>query len=218
MMTKRMKSHSETRKIVMDYKTLAGISLGILVIFFTGCTNTKLPPNKIYNLEISKDCCKNQFKKQKLTLKVLEPVANKHLNNTAIYYSDDKYRLQTYKLSRWSDFPTKMILEVITAKLDESNLYNNIITSYIYAASDYTLQSELLEFKQIINNKDSFVKLKIKFYLIQDDDRKNVISKIFNYTNRCDTIDAYGSVEAQNRSIEQLVKDLSIWLNKNTKE
>ena len=202
----------------MHNKVLATIIINVFTIIFIGCSNTKLPPNKIYNLQTSKNCCKNEFKKQKLTIKILEPVANKHLNNTAIYYSNARYRLQTYKLSKWSDFPTKMILEVITAKLDELNLYNNITTSYIYAKSDYVLQSELFEFKQIINQKNSYVKLKIKFYLIQNDKRKNIISKIFNYKTKCNTIDAYGSVEAQNRSIEQLVQDLSIWLHENTKE
>ena len=123
------------------------IGLFILLIVFNGCVNIILPANKIYNLSLTEDCCKNGFKKQKLTLKILEPVTSKHLNNTAIYYSNDKYRLQTYKLSKWSDFPTKMILEVLTTKLDGLNLYENITTSYIYAKSDYTLQSELLEFK-----------------------------------------------------------------------
>ena len=194
------------------------ISIFSFVIVFTGCVNTTLPANKVYNLSTTEDCCKNGFTKQKLTLKILEPVASKHLNNTSIYYSHDKYRLQTYKLSKWSDFPTKMMLEVLTTKLDGLNLYDNITTSYIYAKSDYTLQSELLEFKQIIDNGNSYVKLKIKFYIIEDSDRKNIISRTFSYKTACNTTDAYGAVEAQNESLKLLINDLSHWLYKYTKE
>ena len=199
-------------------KLLKFLALVSFTTLFTGCLNTTLPANKIYNLSVTEDCCKNGFTKQNLTLKILEPVASKHLNNTSIYYSEDKYRLQTYKLSKWSDFPTKMMLEVLTTKLDGLNLYENITTSYIYATSDYTLQSELLVFKQIIDNGNSYVKLKIKFYIIKDNNRKNIVSRTFSYKTICRTTNAYGAVEAQNESLKLLIKDLSEWLYKYTKE
>ena len=198
-------------------KLLKIIGLVSFITIFTGCVNTTLPANKVYNLYTTGDCCNNGFTKQKLTLKILEPVTSKYLNNTSIYYSSDKYRLQTYKLSKWSDFPTKMILEVLTTKLDGLNLYENITTSYIYAKSDYTLQSELLEFKQIIDNGNSYVMLKIKFYIIEDN-RKNIVSRTFSYKTKCNSTNAYGAVEGQNKSLELLIKDLSEWLYKYTKE
>ncbi|MEA3498135.1 MAG: ABC-type transport auxiliary lipoprotein family protein [Campylobacterota bacterium] len=193
------------------------VTIGVFILFFAGCTNGNLPPLKTFKLESSKDCCKIKENRQKLTIKILEPVTNKHLNTTAIYYSRDKYLLQTYKLSKWSDYPVKMILEVLNSKLDELNLYDNIITSHIYSNSDYTVQSELISFQQNIENSKSYVNLKIKFYLIKNDKEKRVISKTFNYKVLTNSIDSYGAIEAFNKSIDLLVNELSFWLSNNTK-
>ena len=202
----------------MNKNVIKNTFIVALILFLSGCSNTILPPLKTFNLQASKDCCKKSLNKQKLTIKILEPTTNKYLNTTSIYYSSDKYRLQTYKLSRWSDYPTKMILDVLTSKLDELNLYENITTSKIYAASDYTLQSELFEFKQVITKSEAFVKLKIKFYIIKTNNDKKIISKIFEYKTKCDTVDAYGAIKALNNSIDLLINNLSLWIYNNTKE
>ncbi len=197
--------------------TKQNIVIGLMILLFTGCTNVKLPAIKTFTLEVSKECCKTKKEKQHLTIKVLEPVTNKHLNTTSIYYSKDKYLLQTYKLSKWSDYPVKMILETINSKLDELNIYDNIITSHIYAKSDYILQSELIDFKQSIVKSKSYINFKIKVYLIKSGKTQEVISKIFKYQVPCNSVDAYGGVESFNKSMDLFINDLSSWLYENTK-
>jgi len=200
-------------------KIKSSILFGIITSVFVGCTGITLPPLKTFTLESTKECCiKNKLNKQNLTIKVIEPIATKHLNTTNIYYSDNKYLLETYKLSKWGDYPTKMILKVLTSKLDELNLYNNIITSQIYAKSNFTLQSELLEFRQIIDNSKARIKFKIKFYLLKNSIKKEIFSKTFKYQIKCNSVNAYGAIDALNKSMDLLINDLSIWLQNNTKE
>ncbi len=201
----------------MMTKMIKIISTGLMILIITGCTNVKLSAIKTFNLEVSKQCCKIDKNKQPLTIKILEPVTNKYLNTTSIYYSKDKYLLQTYKLSRWSDYPVKMILEAMSSKLDDLDIYNNVITSHIYAKSDYILQSELISFKQTVFESKSHVDLKIKVYLINSDKTQKIISKIFQYQVPCDSVNAYAGVESFNKSIELFINDLSSWLYKNTK-
>jgi ABC-type uncharacterized transport system auxiliary subunit len=193
------------------------IFISSIFLLFTGCTDVQLPAMKTFNLEVSENCCKIDKEKQHLTIKILEPATNKHLNTTSIYYSKNKYLLQTYKLSKWSDYPVKMILETISSKLDDLNIYDNIITSHIYANSDYILQSELIDFKQSVIKSKSYVNLKIKVYLIKNDKTKKIISKVFQYQVPCNSINAYAGVESFNKSIELFINDLSSWLYKNTK-
>jgi ABC-type uncharacterized transport system auxiliary subunit len=198
-------------------KFIQKISIGIIILLFTGCYSVILPALKTFSLSVTEDCCKSNKKRQNLTIKILEPVTNKHLNNVSLYYSKDKYLLQTYKLSKWSDYPVKMILQEVSSKLDQLGIYDNIITSHIYSNFNYILQSELLDFKQNINDKESYIRLRIKFYLIKNNRKKRVVSRTFNYKIKCNSIDAYGSVEAYNKSINLLINDLSSWLYKNTK-
>lgn len=194
------------------------ITIAIFVLFLSGCSNKTLPPLKTYHLTPSEKCCDNNFTQKPLTLQILEPTTNKYLNSTSLYYSDNKYQLQTYKLSKWSDYPTKMILEVLISKLDELNMYQNITTNNIYAKADYILQSELFDFKQVIEKNDSFILLKIKFYLIDEDDLDQAVSKTFSYKIKSNTINAYGAIEAFNKACDLMLKDLALWLDTHSKE
>lgn len=188
-----------------------------IIVLLSGCVNKTLPPLKTFNLIADKECCKSKFNQQEITLQILEPSTNKYLNSTSLYYSDDKYLLQTYKLSKWSDYPTKMLQEVMLSKLDELNLFNNIITNTIYAKPDYILQSELFDFKQIIENNKSHILFKIKFYLIDEDRNDNMVSKTFSYKIATKSIDAYGAIEGFNNGVNLMLNDLSQWLYNNTK-
>lgn len=190
--------------------------LGLLV--FSGCMSRTLPPLKTFHLDSAKECCKKDFETISKILQVLEPTTNKYLNSTSLYYSDNKYQLETYKLSKWSDYPSKMILEVLISKLDELNLYKNVITNNIYSKPHFILQSELFDFKQILEDESSFVKFRIKFYLIDGNNQQKIESKTFDYKVKCETTDAYGAIKAFNKSIDLLLNDLSLWLYVNTKE
>jgi ABC-type uncharacterized transport system auxiliary subunit len=110
-----------------------------------------------------------------------------------------------------------MILEVILSKLDQLNLFENITTNNIYAKPNYILQSELFDFKQVIENDQSYALFQIKFYLINDENMSDVISKTFHYKIKSDTIDAYGAITALNKCTHLMLNDLSLWLYENTK-
>ena len=88
------------------------------------------------------------------------------------------------------------------------------VVDHFYEIGTYLLE----QLNQIIDNENSYVKLKIKFYIIEDSDRKNIISRTFSYETACNTTNAYGAVEAQNESLKLLINDLSHWLYKYTKE
>jgi cholesterol transport system auxiliary component len=199
-------------------KKLTPIILILLILIFSGCSNKTLPPLKTYNLTANEKCCEKSLDQKDLTLQILEPTTNKYLNSTSLYYSDDQYLLQTYKLSKWSDYPTKMLLEVILSKVDQLNMFKNITTNTIYAKPDYVLQSELFDFKQTVIDQESNVNFKIKFYLIDEQDYANAVSKTFTYKVNSESVNAYGAIKALNKATNLMLKDLSIWLANNTKE
>lgn len=202
----------------MKIKSYSYLFAIIAIVFLSGCGQKTLPPLKTYNLSVDEKCCNEIFRQKDVTLQILEPTTNKYLNSTSLYYSDNKYLLETYKLSKWSDYPTKMILEIALSKLDQLNLFKNITTNTIYAKPDYVLQSELFDFKQVVDDKKSYILFKIKFYLLDEKDYNNVVSKTFDYKVTAESVDAYGAIKAFNKASNLMLTDLSQWLNTNTKE
>lgn len=186
----------------------------IVAFFISGCLTKTLPPVKSYYLTNDSKCCEKTFETKPLTVQIIEPMTNKYLNTTSIFYSENKYELHEYKLSKWSDYPTKMIHDILLSHLDNLNLFENVITDTVHAKADYILQGELFDLKQIIEDNSSYVLFKIKFYFIEVNDAKKVKSKTFNYKVKTKTVDAKGAIHALNEASNLMLKDLSIWLSK----
>jgi ABC-type uncharacterized transport system auxiliary subunit len=198
--------------MIKQVNILIALSLAFLI---SGCVSVKkLPPLKKYTIELSDSCCKKEYKADKKSIKILEPVANKSLHTNNILYSNGKYMIQDYTYNKWNDYPTKMLHKAITFKVDESNMYQNTISTNIKTKYDFLLQSELFEFKQVIEGQKSHTVLIIKFYLTDMSSNKTV-SKIFKYKSDVDSMDAYGAVKSMNESSELLAADLLDWLNTN---
>ncbi|WP_421716724.1 ABC-type transport auxiliary lipoprotein family protein [Arcobacter arenosus] len=188
------------------------LSILFISILFTGCFSItkELPAYKTYNLnpDISQE--KQAFFDK--SIMILEPRTLESLNSKAISYKKDGFISDSYVLSRWSDKPTKLIQQSIASYLNSKNRFKYITTSKIKLASDYTLHSELFEFNQSIENKQSFAKLSIRVYLINNKNKK-VEYKNFNYKKETKTIDAIGFVEAQNSLVSTFLKDLNIFIS-----
>ncbi len=183
---------------------------------FSGCVGAgakQISTGKKYSV-ISDVSCKNSDAKSDKTVKVLPPTVNRELDTNSILYSEEKYSLEGYVLSQWSDTPGSMLQKIIADRLDSSKLYENVVTTHIKSKSDYLLQSELWQFKQVFENGNSYGVLKIKMFLIDAKKRKLLSSKKFSYKIKSPSNDAYGAVVSLNKAVDMLINDLCDWLSK----
>jgi len=188
------------------------LSILFISILFTGCISItkELPAYKTYNLNLDIKQEKQSFFDK--SIMILEPRTLESLNSKAISYQKDGFISDSYVLSRWSDKPTKLVQQSIASYLNSKNRFKYITTSKIKLASDYTLHSELFEFNQSIENNQSFAKLSIRVYLINNMNKK-ISYKNFNYKEKTKTIDAIGFVKAQNKLVSTFLKDLNIFIS-----
>lgn len=186
----------------------------VLTLFFSGCINitTTLPAYTNYALSMKDTKPILQEKTNNKSLRVAEPSSTASLNTHMILYSKDDLLLQNYELSKWIDKPTKMLQELITDKLYNQSRFKHISKYKTKFISDYTLQSELVTFKQQFIGNESYGRLKIRFYLSKHGTSK-VISKQFSYNIRTKTSNARGAVEALNIAANKMLDDMVDWLN-----
>ena len=168
------------------------ILLFIFLIIFTGCD---LKQNSIeinhYSIDFKS---KEIIKKTKLeSIFIEEPNVNRSFNLTSIFYNTKPYLFEEYAKNRWINVPSNMIYNQLLDSFNSSKLFTNVIS-----------KDSKLEHKY--NLKTDYAILKIKFDLIED---KKVI-KSYSYDKKvlCKTNDAYGFVEALNKSFEEVVNDL----------
>jgi cholesterol transport system auxiliary component len=189
----------------------AAISIALLLGGCAALGEKDLPAVKTYTIDAGSGCrAPRHFD---ATLMIAEPSVKRDMNTRSISYSDERYALEEYALTRWSDTPAAMLQRTIAENLDRSRLFRDVMASPVKCKSDYMLQSELFRFRQNFEGNRSYGILDIKFYLIDSADGHLVSSKMFRYHIPARTHDAHGAVDALNRAVSGLSRGLCRWIS-----
>lgn len=183
--------------------------LGLILCTFalSGCLTKEVPSFNTYSLSLNNS--KPQTSLQtKDSLFVATPKTIASLNSTAIFYSATAHRQEAYALSKWSDTPAKMIQQLLTQKLSQTNTYRFVTSSKLKTRASITVNSELIEFKQYVNNNDSKVVLNIRVYKTKQNE---TVSKNFMYEMKSKR-SAQGAVSAWNELVNQFLEDASLFI------
>lgn len=195
------------------------VSVFLVVFWLSGCVGAG--PKHIDNAKrytITTNAVKSsQNTKSDKIIKVLEPITNRELDATAMLYSEDKFSLDGYALSQWSDTPASMLQKAMSDTLDNSDLYKGVVTSRIKTKSDHFLQSELRQFKQIFENGNSYGILEIKIFLIDAQKRELISSKRFHYKIKAPSNNARGAVISLNKASKNMLEDMRKWIEASLK-
>ena len=111
------------------------------------------------------------------TLQITRMRAEAPYETTKMFYVKNKYQLDSYSYNQWAAFPSQMLSYAIFQKITQSCIYKSVVSGEFMTASDYTLNTKLVELKQTIDSNQ--VSLIVSAQLI-DNRRDNVVrSKIF---------------------------------------
>lgn len=130
----------------------------------------------------------------------------------SILYKQDG-ALKPYKYGRWSEFPSTRLQQIFTETLEAQGLFSATVSSSSIAAVDLILESSLQNFEEVYEDEKSFVHVKLRFRLIQRKDIKILGSISLDSKVQVKEKGASGVVLAFNAATENIVKDLTMWLN-----
>lgn len=191
------------------------ISVGFIFVL-TGCISltTELPSYTTYTLGLQQNDIQNKY--YDVTIHVKEPRALNSINSKAIIYSKNYLKQETYALSKWSDKPTKMLQQTVANHLTLGNSYKYIITSNLQIKSNYSLKSELVEFKQTFSTTKSYANFSIRVYFINNKTDK-VYFKQFSYNKLSNENNVKGVVSALNSISNTFLIDLESFIQNSLK-
>lgn len=189
-------------------------SLTLVILFFSGCISItkELPAFTTYSLNVKNKKLNNTY--HDIAIKINEPKALSSINTKDIIYSLDKTTQEPYALSRWSDRPSKLILQNIAKFLTYQNSYKLITTSNIRISSDYLINSEIQEFKHQFEADKSYAVFSIRVYLINEK-QSSVKFKSFNYKKQLQQNDARNFVKTMNGIVSDFAIDLHNYIQTN---
>ncbi len=188
----------------------------LTIIIFTGCEVKKLS-TPIQTYTISYNEIKPKESKREDILKVSLPLSSKVIMSDTILYSDANNTLNSYTFNKWIDTPNMLLQKLFIESINDSNLFKSAISDYSRIRANLELESNIIEFKQVFEDKISYGILKVRFYLIEMRTKNLIDSKDFEYKIKSNSNDAIGAVESLNIAVDNLIQDLIKWLNQSYK-
>ena len=147
-------------------------------------------------------------------LQVAEVKADAPFNTRKMYYSEAQYQLNSYSLNQWAARPDVMLTQAIQEKLLASCIYGNVSSNEFMTTAKYRLNSQLLDFKQVINDQSSTMQFNMLVQLVDNSSNQVVRSKTFVTSQAVESSPA-GYVKGANAVTQTFLNELVTWLSSN---
>ena len=191
------------------------ILISVLVLFvFLGCSTKEAKPFEIYTLSDSTTI--KQPLHVESVLKISKIKSPLYMQSEKIWYKKSSVQIDSYFYSKWNGSFNDIIEQNLLNVISQSKLFRSVFARYSKVRADVVLESEIIEAIQSVENSD--VSFGVRLYLIDQKSSILLNSKVFKYTQKCETLDAKGAVKAYEKIIIKLNKDVILWLSKSVKE
>ncbi len=185
----------------------------VSLFILSGCSLKEAAPLKVYTLDAGVVTPVSYSDHRGQTIKVSYPQALKDKLTNGMSYSYSSSERGEYENSKWSNNLGKLIQGNIIQILVQSRTFKAVLPYESTAGEDLRLESTVFDFSHYVRGEASYAIVSIQFNLINTDSGKLIKTKRFSYKENTQTLDARGYVEATNRAMVRLSRDLVVWLH-----
>lgn len=189
-----------------------GLILAVAVLLLGGCAQKVSSPLKTYTLAKEPVPHIKHSLNHNKTLKVAYPQALKEQLSNKIAYSYSSSDYGVYQNSQWSNNIGKLLQGSIIQTLEQSRLYKAVLPYASLAEEDFRLESTIYDFSHHVRGDKSYAVVSIEFALINTYTGKLIKTKRFTYKEFTNSTDAKGYVEATQKIMIKLGRNLINWL------
>ena len=194
---------------MLNFKKLFFI---VSLFVLSGCSLKEAAPLKVYTLNSGNVTPVSYSDHRHQTIKVSYPQTLKDKLSNSMSYSYSGAERGEYENSQWSNNLGKLIQGNIIQILVQSRIFKAVLPYESTAGEDLRLESTVFDFSHHVRGESSYAVVSIQFSLIDTDSGKLIRTKRFSYKENTQTFDAKGYIEATNRAMVRLSRDLVLWL------
>lgn len=130
-------------------------------------------------------------------------------DTSAMAYRQSAHELEYFARSRWTDRPGRMIHPALIDGLQILGPFEHVVDATAGIATRFRLDVELARLEQDFRQQPSEVHLDLRIRLLDRRGRDILLSERLVHTEVAESDDPQGGVEAANRALETVVRQLS---------
>jgi cholesterol transport system auxiliary component len=124
-------------------------------------------------------------------------------------YTQRPHELSYFVTSRWADLPARMLEPLVIQALEQTESFRAISQAPGAVPADLRLETELTLLHQDFTAHPSRVQLTLRVRLIDVRNKRVLAIRQFDDSEKADSDDAYGGVNAANRIVPRILKQLA---------
>ncbi len=190
-----------------------------MTLLLNGCMVESIPPVQTYTLDYPVTRLHAAAKHCQANTKIIRLTAISALlpyTSQDIIYSDSPNQLNHYVYSRWNDAPVRLLGNLFQQTLQSAGLFKAVVSGASVSKADYLLESDLLEFRQLISDEShSEVRINMEFRLLDAKTRHVISVRHIQKQQPVASMNARGAVEALNQASQSVADMLVLWLREN---
>ena len=188
------------------------IVLLLSFLLLNGCSFKEAPVMKVYRLATPSVSVPSSVQYHSKILKVSYPVAVNEKLGDEMYYSYSLTDRGAYLNSRWTNDMGRLLQGNIIQTLSQARLFKVVVPYTSDLDENMRLEAMVFDFSHHVRGETSYAVVSIQFTLMNAETGKLIKARRFNYREATHTTDAKGYVEATNRIMVKLDRDLINWL------
>ncbi len=193
----------------MTKKLLLFLNVIFLNFLLGGCGSVPMPKITKYSIDTPGAPAKIS---KKINVVVRRVRGRSLYEKRNIVVSPEKHIIDAYSSAQWAETPCNMLSDTIIAYLSKKFPYVTSSLQNGNAEIDLIISAYIDKFEQIKREGKWYADLSLHYEIISADTKKIIYNKWFNKKVELENSDVQNYVAAQNKSIEEFLKELSVKL------
>lgn len=146
------------------------------------------------------------------TLLIEATHANEYDDHEALVFSRAPHTRGRYKFAHWSELPSTRFGELLFNRLSTANVYTTVANASGDVIPDRRLVTELLAFYHDANTNPGHVHVVVRAELYDSQHHRLIARQMFEQNTPLTSYDAAGAAAAFNLATQNVLTDISAWL------
>jgi len=192
------------------------IALLFAIFLLSGCS-AKTPPIAEYRIATQKSETPYDAKScRDKNIKIALSFSQNGLMTQKMKYAKGDFAEFEFNKSQWSQSPNRAIAQAILQSVRDTKLFRSVQNHKSRSASEYILESNIEEFIQHFDAKESgsYAVVKISFALVDAKSSHVVESLTLSQRVKTKELNAKGGVEALSMALNEVLQEKNLWLNR----
>ncbi len=190
------------------------IPIAILVFIFNACSisTSTLDKTQSFILKNDKIPLQADFIKSDKILKIQNASLPLYLHSRSIIYIQ-KGVSGTYAHHFWADLPNNLYQSLLLSKFEQSQIFKTLLSQGSSIGSDYTLESRIDSFEQVIDKNENYISISISVNFIDAKENQIIAHRLFSIKEKVDKMDIFNVYQSFEKALNSIGNEIVLWIN-----